>query len=363
MRKPFVKAIIILLVNVFLFSVAYLAATLMADRRMPATRNQFMSKEAAEFYRRYALELNHLREPQLLVHLPPEIKGTMTDFLFTRIGSGEKTVLIQGDSWAEQFVTSLGSYVTLEGYADANDVTFVAAGVASYAPSPMAVQYRILRENFGIVPRAVIAIIDQTDVADETCRYRNQMATNANGKPIVRPYESDDTQPFSVLPYLNQIAILDEEGSALNRLLKYKLNKLMPVNSTGCSLDQIAAPMRGKLTDEDQAYFLERLQDYITTVFDQAGQDLRLMLVTHYHRSHLTGEYSRNVSTLVKEAIEQSPFRDRIDQVDFSPVDYGSARVDDVFKAGDPWSHLTDAAHRRIYARKILARLNALISN
>lgn len=224
-RRRLVSAVIIAVVNIFIFGIAFLVVDWMADRRMPPTRAQFMSRDAADFYRKYALQLNHLREPSLLLHLAPEIKSTVNDFLYTRIGDGRKTVLIQGDSWAEQFVTSLGSYVALEGYADANDITFIAAGVTSYSPSPMAVQYRILKEDFGIRPSAVIAIIDQTDVADETCRYRQQLGVNDNGKAIVRPYEPDDTQPFSVLPYLNQIDILDEDRSALIRLLKYKLHQ------------------------------------------------------------------------------------------------------------------------------------------
>lgn len=357
------RAVIIAAVNIFIFGIAFLVVDWMADRRMPPTRAQFMSREAADFYRKYALELNHLRDPALPLHLAPEIKSSMIDFLFTRIGDGRKTVVIQGDSWAEQLVTSLGSYVALEEYADANDVTFVAAGVSSYSPSPMAVQYRILKEDFGVKPRAVIAIIDQTDVADETCRYRQQLGVNDSGKPIVRPYDQDDTQPFSVLSYLNLIDILDEDRSALIRLLKYKLNKLKPTKWAGCSYEQIVAPLIGRLTEEERLYFLERLQNYIATVFSEADPDLRLMLVTHYHRGHLSGEYSVSVSALVKEASDRSEFRDRIMLVDFTPKDHGSAGAEAVFKSNDPWSHLTDTAHRRTYARKILASLRELMQN
>jgi len=362
-RKTFVNAIIITLINAFIFGLAFLVANWAADRRMPATRAQFMTKEEAAFYRKYAAQTNHLREPQFLMHLPPEIKGTMTDFLYTRIGNGRKTVLIQGDSWAEQFVTSLGSYVALEGYADANDVTFVAAGIASFAPSPMAVQYRILKKDFGINPGVVIAIIDQTDVADETCRYRKQLAQDSHGNAIVKPYDPDDAQPYSILPYLDQIDILDEDHSALVRLIKYKLKKLIPINPAGCSYEQVVAPMKGKLTEEEHAYFVGRLQNYIDTVFDQSDPGMRLLFVTHYHRGHLTGEYSNSVATLVRETIGQSEFSSRIALVDFAPGDYGSAGIDDVFQSGDPWSHLTAAAHRRTYTQKILAKLTTLMSD
>ena len=362
-RKKVVHASIIALINALIFALAFLAANWMADRRMPATRAQFMNKDEAAFYRKYAEQLNHLREPQFLMHLAPEIKGAKTDFLYTRIGNGSKTVLIQGDSWAEQFVTSFGSYVALEGYADANDVTFVAAGVSSYAPSPMAVQYRLLKTDFGIRPSVVIAIIDQTDVADETCRYREQLAQDSHGNAIVRPYDSDDTQPYSVLPYLDQIDILDGDHSALVRLIKYKLKKLIPAKPAGCSYEQIVAPMKGKLTEEEREYFVARLQNYIDTVFDQADSAMRLIFVTHFYRGHVTGEYSGTVATLVKDTIGRSKFSSRIALVDFVPEDYGSARVDDIFQSDDLWSHLTNAAHRRTYARKILAKLSALMPN
>ena len=50
---------------------------------------------------------------------------------------------------------------------------FLLAGTSSYSPSLMSAQLNTIRSHFKELPETIIAIIDQTDLGDELCRYRN----------------------------------------------------------------------------------------------------------------------------------------------------------------------------------------------
>jgi hypothetical protein len=356
------KIILLLVVNAILFAVGLYVLELFAEKRLKATRAQFrIDAEQILFYKKYTDILNHVREPHFLFHISSDIQSTITDFLFTRAGEGGRTVLMQGDSWAEQFVTSLGSHVILERFADQNDVSFINAGIASYSPSLMEAQYVVLTRDFKIRPEVVIGLIDQTDVADELCRYRNLLAFDSEQRPIVRPFPITEKHPFSPLTYLDLIDTLDRKEPALVRLLRYKYKKdfvSIPPTKACSSYDQIVAPLKGVLAPDDRVYFVHRLQSYINTVFDSDMPPQTLLLVTHYHRGHANGEFSLNVATLVNEAIASSPHRERIKKISFVPEDYIGFDSDEIFKKGDPFSHLSNSTHRRRYSQRILNALS-----
>ena len=50
---------------------------------------------------------------------------------------------------------------------------FINAGVTSYSPTLMRLQMDFLEKDFGIKPNIVVAYIDQTDLGDENCRYKD----------------------------------------------------------------------------------------------------------------------------------------------------------------------------------------------
>ena len=66
-------------------------------------------------------------------------------------------------------------------------IGFVNAGVGSYSPSLMSVQLDVLEEDFKIFPSIIIAYIDQTDIGDENCRYKNNKTYKNGILKSVRP--------------------------------------------------------------------------------------------------------------------------------------------------------------------------------
>ena len=61
-----------------------------------------------------------------------------------------------------------------------NNIGIINAGVTSFSPSLMKLQYEILEKDFNIRPNIVVAYIDQTDIGDDFCRYRPVVERDKN---------------------------------------------------------------------------------------------------------------------------------------------------------------------------------------
>jgi hypothetical protein len=348
---------IILLINITLFAIVFGIAHLWADNRLPKTRAQFLTPEQVQFYKKYSAEMNHLRVFDFLNLMPRDVDKSTTDFLFSKIDTGKRVVLIQGDSWAEQMVTSHPSYIALKIFSEENNTQFILGGTNSFATSIMQAQYRLLRQDFSIFPEIVVAIIDQTDIGDELCRYRHQVDQNALGEHIVKPYDGTELVPYVLKPYFDLIDILDKPGNPLLKLIEYRLVKAKSMVPRGCYFNQVMGPLTGNLTESDRRYVVDRIGAYIAEVFRAPSEVKKLVIVTHFHAPHQTGEYVVTVADLVKDAVEASASKSLIKQLDFIPADYVDQDKSKVFKPNDPFSHLTDDMHRKIYTRKILREI------
>jgi hypothetical protein len=353
---------VIFLVNVVLFGLAFIVSAYFAESRILKTRAQFLSNDELVFYKKYSDQLNHLRGFDFRKHIHDGVKPTLKDYIFTSVSDGSATILIQGDSWAEQFVTYQPSLASIQNFAEDNDLRVVLSGTSSYSPSLMRVQYRVLRQDFGINPKIVIGVIDQTDIGDELCRYKSQLAMSASGEHIVKPYAGGVKVPYNLEEYFNAIEILDSSGSALLRLLKYKIAAWKAPPIGGC-WREILAPLIDGFNEFDKTHFVERVYQYIEEVF-RPYRDLnapeQLVLVTHFHKKHLTGEYQFSVERLVADAISQSKYRSRVTHVNFSPDDYKSEELENIFVGNDVFSHLTDYYHRKVFTKQILSKLKQL---
>jgi hypothetical protein len=349
----------ILVVNAILFISAFFIANYWAKDRLPRTRAQFITPEQVVFYKKYAAELNHLRMFGFQESMHSDADKSTTDFLYSKVGGGKQTVVIQGDSWAEQMILGWPSFVALQIFSEKHDMQFIVAGTNSYAPSLMATQYRLLKQDFSIQPEIVVGMIDQTDIGDELCRYRSQRSKNKAGEEIVLPYDGTAYVPYLLTPYFELIEILDGPESPLFKLIKYRLVKSKTRAPGGCNLE-VLAPLEGQLSASDREYVESRIDAYINEVFRTPNQIKKLVLVTHFHKKHETGEYKISVSELVRKTVNASAFKDRVTHLDFKPEDYLQEDQARIFKKGDPYSHLTDYMHRKVFTAKILSVVDAL---
>ena len=57
-------------------------------------------------------------------------------------------------------------------------MNYINAGISSYSPTLMTIQYKILKNDFKINPDYVVVHIDQTDFGDDVCRYKKNRYYN-----------------------------------------------------------------------------------------------------------------------------------------------------------------------------------------
>jgi len=351
-----------LLQSTLLLAVVLIVMSIVTEITLNMLRSYYLSGEQIRFYKHYSNSLNHLRNVDFLKRLPPKYEKKPSNFIFTEIGNGKKTVLFQGDSWAEQFLHTVRSFEKLEGLSRDKNLRLIIAGTGSYSPSLMTVQFRILEEDFRIKPDIVVAIIDQTDIGDELCRYKAQRASNESGKLIIKSFTSEQPQTFNTTHYFKMLEIMDDNKNPLlkvahiaTHLLENKFTKYR--NSDVCSWSDISLPLRENLLSHDEEYFSDILGEYIAAVLGDHSLVEKLFMVTHFHRGHVDGSYRTNISELVNKAVSKSKYKSRIVHIETKTSDYTVEELDSLFRQDDVASHLTDDSHSGAYLKRIISHL------
>ncbi len=308
------------------------------------------------------------------LHLAGDEPIDFEKLLFTTIADfGPKTranILIHGDTWAEQ--ASFGpSRANLAEVAAEDGPGIVAAGISFYAPSPMTLQLRLLREEFDLWPRVVFAIIDQTDIGDELNRYTDRAFDDA-GRLIALDSRIAGAEAFDYGGWGLRTTNVFSDAPALVKLIRhlrfniddYRLGRGRHDMPT-YGWEDIKAPLDGAVTPSELEIFDESLERYIAEVFVDPNVD-RLFFVTHPHRNHRLPEadpahYPVDVRDRVAAVVARSPFRERIVHIDFTAdfaEIYGNRPARELFQADDPASHLTDAVHAAFYLPRLMRELD-----
>ncbi len=362
-------AIVTLILSIF---VELVATSFVNDSK----ENFPFSKEFKKFYMKYSSKSNHLRKPSFIYNIgpgrQPEVFGrraNINDLIFSspyKIDENKPTILVQGDSWAQQFLR----YDTDDLQNKLTPLTansnLIVAGVNSYSPSLMTAQLKYLRDDFDVNPSVLIAIIDQTDIGDEICRYRHlRHLDKKTGEVVVRnfDYRRDDknSNVYEVLRQFRYSDILDKESINTLKLakiaaLQVEINISNLLNDQTCAWNDIAAPLYGFITLEDKEYFKSTVFDYINFVLKQAAIE-KLVIVSHYHMLHSTGEYKINVSNLIDEVLTAESYhfdRSRVSHVKFLPSNKLS---DEIFYVKDVASHLRSSGHSGHYLEGIIREI------
>ena len=140
----------------------------------------------------------------------------------------KKNILFHGDSWSEQLtaleetdIRYLKARNFVKDFSEINNLGFINAGITSYSPTLMKLQLEILEKDFDITPNIVIAYIDQTDIGDENCRYKNNRIFK-NNEVIAVKVESYSGKPFRLFKNIRGIRNFSERKNLkLKRPLIY----------------------------------------------------------------------------------------------------------------------------------------------
>ena len=349
-KKTIIYWILIFFIAIIFIGFNYLSNIILKKRFAKAPSAEFV-----EFYDKYKNELNHLRDPR------GEHIKIFTDLIYTTLGNGKNEILIQGDSWGEQFLQK-DSLKNLEKINN-NNFTFILAGTSSYSPSLFTVQLRKLREDFGFNPNYIFVIIDQTDIGDEICRYKDYRKYK-DGNLVVLPYENFTNQTYETYKPLERWKIISSNSLSSVKVLKLAIFKIEEIfynnKEIGCSWSEISYPLVNGINKKDKNLFYSNINEYIEKVFENKNTK-KLYIMTHPHKSHFTKGYKLNVYDLIKEILKKNPHKKNIKLLnvyEYAKSSNQSYSENNIFKKNDIASHVTDSYHAEIFTKYIFKILN-----
>ena len=295
----------------------------------------FKSIEALNFHKKYSKKIHHIRDENILNVLFK--KSKVEDLLFTtmnKLEDKEVIVLFQGDSWMAQLNSAnpdnFTSIKLVQNFKSEKKIGFVNAGVGSYSPSLMSVQLDVLEEDFKIFPSIIIAYIDQTDIGDENCRYKNNKTYKNGILKSVRPDDHlmyRDIFNYTEIYGLSKISLSNgpkilKTFQLINFKFKYGLTKSSirfyrkyisqsksdKEKITKCYVPEIQKYLINP-NETDIKYFADSIREYLKKI-DQKSHVKKLFLVTAPHKKHFyknldqKNSYKVNVSDIVDSIIK-----------------------------------------------------------
>ena len=303
---------------------------------------------------------------QTLHHLKRHIgikSDNLRSLIYSRVGKGNKKVLIQGDSWAELLERDSKN---IDLFLGVPNTQFLLAGTSSYSPSLMSAQLNKIRSQFGESPQTIIAIIDQTDLGDELCRYKN-LRKVINGKVVVRPVPPGDPGYYTLHDLFSKYKVLTSRLPFTLRLINYEILNDQIVNrmknsSKKCGYNDILGILKNDISDSDLHYWNYIFKEYINNVFSDSNLK-HLIIVTHPHKYHINGEYVLNINNLIVDNVSRSSYKDQITVLNsFEDSKSNNVNMNKIFIEDDFYSHLKPDYITNYYLPKIIQTLQALQS-
>jgi len=327
-------------------------------------------KVSHKFYKKYYKKVHHLRQFKDWYYNNGLMYSIIDDEHINN--SFKSTILINGDSWAENLLLENGitnQIINQEliKIKKKEKVNIVNSGTFSYSFSPITVQLQILRKDFNINPDKIITIIDHTDVGDEICRYKNMLEFSDDKTLLrVRPEDKYSAEIFTVERYLSKVDIYNSNDFHIVKYIKNKIfrkdiydnRKYDPI----CTFTEVMRPVEFGLNKNEYTYLKEVTLRYIDTVFSDKNVE-KLLLVVHPHEKHFTGEYNFYFGDFLKEILQENIFKEKIDLLDFNEIFFEAYFEGDkskdykkVFVPGDPASHL-NLSSRAIFIKKAFDKI------
>ena len=339
----------------------------------------FKSFDTLNFNKKYYNKFHHLRDADGRW----ETSDNPENYLFNTIKKfsiDTNNILLQGDSWIEQIHenNSRKSHNLISDFANKNNLGLINAGVTSFSPSLMQLQYEVLEKDFNIKPNIVVAYIDQTDLGDELCRYKDKRVYNKNNTLIAIKKESYSraTYDYTKTFYISEIILLYDSTFLRNLILtnffiKYEflrfVNKVKSIKKNGwqnrdtskCRFNEIRKYLI-KSNDNEISYFEDRVKDYINFLLTKEYIK-KIILVTFPHHNHIFGYidskkekkyYTVNISNIIEKIAQNN---EQIYHLNFSQlIADGKINFEKNSYLGDPASHLKETDHANIFTQEII---------
>ena len=268
----------------------------------------FRNQENFQFHKKYSEKIHHLRDAN-------RWGVKKNEYLFSTINKNEKkTILFQGDSWIESISEIESSLGLLKKFGIDNKYNIYNAGITSFAPSLMHKQYEILKEDFKINPNILVIYIDQTDIGDEFCRYKNNKVYSSNGNFIRvnrekftrATYDYSKLYMYSELnfesnfkkilkfPYKKTLYFIKRNTKQVRNIINYGYKKR---DVSKCGFKEIMKELINYDIDAEKN-FKKSLKEYLETLYYDRNID-KIYLVSFPHKKHHNNFYVVNVSNYI----------------------------------------------------------------
>ena len=340
----------ILIIYVILFILTYLNLN-------NEFKENFKSLENLNFHEKYSKKVHHIRQERVLDWLWKEPQ--VEDMMFTTINTledKELLVLIQGDSFMEQLTNSSYykqdtnvelitneekpkniSVELVKKFKSKKSVGFVSGGTGSYSPSLMSLQLDVLEEDFKILPNIVIAYVDQSDIGDEYCRYRNHSFFENGVLKSIQP-ESHlmwrETFNYSEIYEKSRISLKNKSKifqtffltnfkfkygfvkSSTRLYRKYiSNNKADKEKLTKCYWGAIEKYLI-KHHDTETEYFKNQVKEYLGKMKKKEHIE-KIFFVTFPHKKNFNKTYKLNVSDVIESVVKDEKI---VTHINFSEI-------------------------------------------
>jgi hypothetical protein len=330
------------------------------------SRSWILEEATLEILQKYKNQLNHLREI-VMEETHPHAYGVKENIIFNRLSETNTSysVLITGDSWGEKFAIDFESYRTLKNYSHDNKIDIILSGTTSYSPTLLGIQARILNKDFHLNFDEAYVVIDNTDIGDELCRYRNFIGVDSNGDKIVHSFDKSK-QTYNIEDVIYTSKVFNSDDYSLIKFAKLALKKINNIittftynsDETKCGWNEISKYLYNISKDEEE-YFAASV-DYLIESLTDVNPGIVINLITVPHKKHITKEYSNSVAILLNKILENRAY-ENVNHTDFSGkvVDLINSgfQLDDIYVKDDLASHLTSFAHNKMLVPFILSSI------
>ena len=344
----------------------------------------FNSLDNLNFHQKYSKRMHHLREEFVLDWLWKKPK--VEDLMFTSINKIEDKdiiVLTQGDSYMEQLTfspeTKNLAVEMVQKFGNKKKIGFINGGTGSFSPTVMHAQLNVLEEDFKILPNIVIAYVDQSDIGDENCRYKNHKYYENGVLKSVQP-ESHlmwrEAFNYSEIYELSRIKLKDASKifktfDLINFKIRYGLakssirfyrkyistNKIDKEKLTKCYWGETERYLIKPKSSETE-YFKNQVREYIQNM-KQKKHIEKIFFVTFPHKKNFNKTYKLNVSDVIESVVKDEK---NITHINFSKIllndknfNYETIYLEDEI-------HLNWDNFANLFMKKILEELSKYLS-
>ncbi len=322
------------------------------------------------FHKKYSDQVHHLRDVN-------KWNSKSSNYLYSEVLFNESykdSILLQGDSWIEDISKIKRSNQFVKSFGKMQKFNIYNAGITSFAPSVMHIQYKILKEEFKISPKYLIIHIDQTDIGDEMCRYKNNKIYSSNGELIrvEREKYTRATYDYSKIYLYSELNL----SSTFNKIVKFpylkmhyflkrNLKIINQINDKGikrrneskCGFYEIQKELINYNSLSEKT-FKRSLEEYL--IFLSKEKKIEKIFISSFpHMGHLNKTYNVNVSNYIDDLLVTLN-NTKFQHVNMSKVDFSNKVIENFYRKNDVASHLNDEYHAELFLRNIFLNISNL---